>query len=213
MNPEHHRERWLLPVLSTVCLALGVTFAKLGSEVAEGELAGIDAAVRGFVQGHQTAFGSEFFTAITTLGSKPVLVALGILVGWLISERSVTLVLLIALCGWLSAELVHVLKEGFAVARPPATVIPSRSLAFPSGHVAGAAAVATLLSYVSWRRRKAMRYVIPVAAMIVALMAMSRVYLDRHWTSDTLGGGLIGMALGFACAALYEWTTLRHLQT
>ena len=49
--------------------------------------------------------------------------------------------------------------------------------------------------------------------MLVALMAMSRVYLDRHWTSDTIGGSLVGMAIGLACAALYEWTTLRNPQT
>ena len=195
-------------MLSAICLALGWAFAKFGSEVAEGELAGIDIAVRRFAQEHQSGFGAAFFTAITALGSKPVLIVLGIVVAWLISKRSKTLVLLVALCGWISSEVVHVLKEGFGVPRP----LPSESLAFPSGHVAGAAAVATLLSYVSWRRKKFPRYMVPASFLIVALMAMSRVYLDRHWTSDTLGGGLIGMALGFACAALYEWTTHRHLE-
>jgi membrane-associated phospholipid phosphatase len=197
------RADWLLPGIAVVCAALAWAFTHVGSEVTEGDLSAMDRAVRAYVISHQSSAATTFFSVITMLGNKPLIVVMGVLVGWLLSKRSKTLVLVTALCGLVSAEFVDVLKEGFGVARPPAST-PSRSLSFPSGHVTGAASIATLLSYVAWRRKVAVPWVVSLSALLVLLMAMSRVYLDRHWASDTIGGSLVGVALGLLGCSIYE---------
>jgi len=200
---------WLLIGIAASCAVLAWVFVRIGAEVTQGTLTGVDVSIREFVSAHRSGAGDAFFSAITLLGSKPVLVVVAVVVGWWLSNRSKTVVLLVALCGLVSAEFVDLLKEGFGVVRPPAEIMTSRSLSFPSGHVAGAASIATLLSYVSWRRHRARRFVIPASVLVVVLMAVSRVYLDKHWTSDTIGGALVGVTLGLACSALYEWIA-RH---
>jgi membrane-associated phospholipid phosphatase len=194
----------LLLALAAICLILGWTFAQVGSLVTSGGLVELDGAVRRFAQEHQSPVASAFFAFISALGSKPILILLCVVLAWWLSEGSKMLVIVLAVVAFVSAEFVDYVKEGFSVARPPSSIFTSSSYAFPSGHV-------SLVSYVSWRRRKAVRWVIPIGVLVVLLMAVSRIYLDRHWASDTLGGFLIGVALGLAFSALYEWTTLRHL--
>lgn len=198
----------LLIVIAASFALLTLLFVQLGAAVAEGKLAAIDVTVRDFFAAHRFPGGTTAFSAVTLLG-KEFLVVSGVLVGWWLSERSKTLVVLVAVCGLASAEFVDFLKEGFGVGRPPAEVMTSRSLSFPSGHVAGAASMATLLSFVAWRRNRAVRVVAPISVLVVILVAVSRVYLDKHWASDTVGGGLVGVALGLACCAVYEWVFQR----
>lgn len=199
---------WLLIVIAATFALLVLLFVQLGAAVAEGKLAGIDLTVRNFFAEHRFAGGTAAFSAVTLLG-KEFLVVSGVLVGWWLSRGSKTLVVLVALCGLASSEFVDFLKEGFGVGRPPAEVMTSRSLSFPSGHVAGTASMATLLSFVAWRRNRAVRIVAPISVLVVILVAVSRVYLDKHWASDTIGGGLVGVALGLACCAVYEWVHRR----
>jgi membrane-associated phospholipid phosphatase len=199
-----HRPDWLL-LIAVICGALGWTFTMVGSVVTEGHLTAIDGDIRRYFITHRSGPATAFFTAISMLGSKPFLVIVAAVIGFLISKQSKLMVVLVALCGLVSAEFVDVLKESFGVARPPDPEGTSRSLSFPSGHVTGTSAMGILLSYVAWRRKVATWLVIPASALMVVLMALSRIYLDRHWASDTLGGVLIGATVGLTCAAFYEW--------
>jgi membrane-associated phospholipid phosphatase len=74
------------------------------------------------------------------------------------------------------------------------TSVPADDFGFPSGHVATTAAWALGLA---WSRRKSWQ--LGVAATWVALMALSRIYLGRHFPADVLGGLAVGVAaLAFA---------------
>ena len=77
-------------------------------------------------------------------------------------------------------------------------------LSFPSGHSAGSAALLIFLGYVAVRHRVSPWIVGPIVAFIVFLVGLSRVYLDMHWTSDVLGGWMIGAAFGVGSCALYD---------
>jgi len=63
---------------------------------------------------------------------------------------------------------------------------------FPSGHSAGAFAVATVFAY-EYQDRP----VVPIAAYSLAtLVAASRVGADKHWVSDIVAGGSLGFLMG-----------------
>jgi hypothetical protein len=69
------------------------------------------------------------------------------------------------------------------------TTVPADDFGFPSGHVATTAAWALGLA---WSGRKS--WPLGAAAIWVALMALSRMYLGRHFPADVLGGLAVGVA-------------------
>lgn len=71
----------------------------------------------------------------------------------------------------------------------PFLSLPS-PFSYPSGHVLRTTFLATLLGP---RVRSPWRWVL---AGVVVAMVLSRVYLGEHWLSDTIGGLLLGLALG-----------------
>lgn len=53
-------------------------------------------------------------------------------------------------------------------------------------------------------------WVLPVAAVLIALIAFDRLYLGVHWQSDVLGGLLLG-GVGLSAAIVWlEWGALRR---
>ena len=85
----------------------------------------------------------------------------------------------------------------FEFGLPPmarSTSVPADDFGFPSGHVATTAAWALGLA---WSRRKPWQ--LGAAATWIALMALSRMYLGRHFPADVIGGLVVGAAgLGIA---------------
>ena len=87
----------------------------------------------------------------------------------------------------------------FEFGLPPmalSTSVPADDFGFPSGHVAATAAWALGLAM---SRRK--RWQLGAAATWIALMALSRMYLGRHFPADVVGGLAVGAA-GLAIARL-----------
>ncbi len=79
---------------------------------------------------------------------------------------------------------------------------------FPSGHVAAAAAYGALVIVVAWHtRRWWLRAGTALAvAIVVAIVAWSRVYRGMHFLSDVAAG----VALGVASIAAVWWILRRH---
>jgi membrane-associated phospholipid phosphatase len=76
---------------------------------------------------------------------------------------------------------------------------------YPSGHTLRAVLVYGLLAFVIHRlapRGLARKLAIPAAAVIISVVALDRLYLGVHWTSDVIGGLLLG---GLALAAAIVW--------
>ena len=208
------REDWVLLFLAGGCLLLAFVFARFGAVVLEGELRAVDIAVRDWVMQNRTAGGTLVFRGITLLGAKELLVPLGLLVGWYLfrESRKEGWILIVIFCALASAEFVGVLKRVYRVPRPEGGIERSMGLSFPSGHSAGSAALLIFLGYVAVRHRVSPWIVAPVVAVTVLLVGMSRVYLDVHWSSDVIGGWIIGAVFGVGSCALYELTQRSRLR-
>ncbi len=86
---------------------------------------------------------------------------------------------------------------------PPERHEPSKQ-SYPSGHALRSSALAIAVGYVMNRERLAPpSWLMPLGSLSVAA-GVGRLLLDRHWTSDVLGGYCAGIALGSACAGVYE---------
>ena len=114
-----------------------------------------------------------------------------------------------AACAAAAAGLmVSLVKEAADRARPPVAdpaldpvgSVPL-SASFPSGHSATAFATAVAVGLVYPRLRW------PLLAL-AALVALSRVYLGMHYSTDVLAGTALGVAVGLAIG----WLTLRALR-
>jgi membrane-associated phospholipid phosphatase len=76
---------------------------------------------------------------------------------------------------------------------------------YPSGHTLRAVLVYGLIAFVIYRLAPsglARKLAIPAAVVIISLVALDRLYLGVHWTSDVIGGLLLG---GMALAAAIVW--------
>lgn len=104
---------------------------------------------------------------------------------------------------WVGVEIaVTVAKAVYARGRPPGSLVATSGASFPSGHAAATAATAVALVIVLLPAgRTRLRW--EMYAMIIALaMAVSRIYLNAHWTSDVFAGVLLGTMIAIGSAAL-----------
>jgi undecaprenyl-diphosphatase len=81
--------------------------------------------------------------------------------------------------------IVEGLKRATDRTRPDGEHKPSNA-SFPSSHAANIFALAVVLGR-RWRRA------VPLLLAVALLVGISRIYLNRHWTSDVVAGAAIGV--------------------
>lgn len=128
------------------------------------------------------------FLVLTTAGNAALLSALSIVVYWLWDKRLGLVLGGLVLFG---AALNGLLKSAIGLSRPPGELHLTQAAGngFPSGHSQYAA---SFWSQVGIASRGAWVIAAPV---LIALVALSRVYLGVHYVADVLGGVGIGIAL------------------
>ncbi|HEY7335834.1 MAG TPA: phosphatase PAP2 family protein [Bryobacteraceae bacterium] len=147
---------------------------------------------------------------ISALGSTNVLALATILaVGFLAIDRKGRLALFLCGCVVAGHFLDTTLKNAFDRARPD--LVPRigyfSGASFPSGHALLSAITYFSLATVAaqlYRRKTMTIYVYSSAAIVVALIGVTRVYLGVHWPTDVLAGWIGGgvWALLYWSAAL-----------
>jgi membrane-associated phospholipid phosphatase len=101
----------------------------------------------------------------------------------------------------------HLLAKVAIQRRRPATarLTGKTTPSFPSGHAARGAALTGIVSHVAIREGLvSAAVVLPLAAAISAAGGVSRIPIDRHWTSDLVGGWGLGVAVAAGCALWYD---------
>lgn len=173
-------------------------FVGLAAMIAEGEgLARVDMAVVEALGRGASPTALAAFQAITHLGDGAVLTVIGVLVGLLLLAMQRWLLLItwaLALgCGGL---LNRALKAFFQRARPtlPNPFAEASGWSFPSGHAMGSFITYMMLAYLAVRLldRRWRRPGVLIAALLIFLIGLSRIYLGVHYVSDVLAGYAAG---------------------
>ena len=191
-----------LPTPAFLALAHSVlAFAVLAEAYAVGSpVVRLDAWLANALHANVVPSATTAFTAVTTLGSTVVLGLLAALVAAVLLRsrrgRGAALVVVV----FLGAQLITwILKAMFERPRPSFDdpVATAGWFSFPSGHALSSIAVYGAIAYVligalgSHRARMA---VPAAAALLVATIGFSRLYLGVHYLTDVLAGYSAGLA-------------------
>jgi undecaprenyl-diphosphatase len=208
----------LLLGLAAVALA-AVGLGKLVDDVTGGDgVALLDHPVAVFVTGHRAPAMTSVMKAVSLAGGPTGMTILALAAGLVlaVTSRSWMPVAVLAVTAAGVVGLTVLFKDALGRARPPLAqaVAAADGYGFPSGHAAAAAAVCGAVAWLctlrlrSWRTRLSMCV---AAAMVAALVGISRVYLGVHWTSDVLGGWAAGTL--WAAVVVSAWAAYSRLST
>ena len=192
-------------------VVMGVTIAMIRSSSG---VVNLDVAVTRWAAAHTSGLSRAVFRFVTFAGSTigVAAVALATAVFALRTRRGwrVPLFLLLVLAGQLAlANLIKVGVERVRPDAPPFAVLSGPS--FPSGHATAAAAVWAAVALVLSRDSspRARSLLAGAAAAIAVAVACTRVFLGAHWTSDVVGGLLLGWTWFALCAVAFGGRELR----
>jgi undecaprenyl-diphosphatase len=154
-----------------------------------------DAAVSQWLAGFNNSFFDWLMNAISWLGKTvPSIVSVALVLVLLFIFRRRLESLLILLLALSHQGLTLLFK--FLVDRPrPGGDLLAGGTSFPSGHVVYSVVFFGFLAYLAPRLIKwpwAARTAQVILILLIPLGGVSRVYLERHWPSDVLGGLLLG---------------------
>ncbi|WP_436929633.1 phosphatase PAP2 family protein [Halosimplex halobium] len=155
----------------------------------------IDEAVRAAVP----AWLVPVFLGITRLGNVGVFLVAFALDYWFVDRERGAHAIGVVVAGMAALTA---LKYFFAAPRPPASVnvVPTGGHSFPSGHAMGATVAYGTLAVDLDAGSDRLRY--GAAAVLVALVALSRVVLGVHFVRDVLAGVAFGVAFLLVAFAL-----------
>ncbi|MBV9110962.1 MAG: phosphatase PAP2 family protein [Gemmatimonadetes bacterium] len=200
-----------------ICVTL---FAALADEVMEGDTLPFDRSVLLWMNRHASPQLTGLALDVTALGAGTV-VWLVVIVGsvflWVSRHRWSAALLWVSILG--SGLINTIMKMFFHRERPhlfPWRVPYAGLSSFPSGHSMTAMVCYATLAYLIARLvpSKFLRYfTFSVAALIIVLIGLSRLYLGVHYPTDVAGGLIMGLAWSSFCAlGLEALRFFRHRQ-
>jgi membrane-associated phospholipid phosphatase len=216
------RRLWLLAGLAVALFAVFLWMARAAGH--DSSLVAWDARVTDALVGARTVGWDRVFWCFSLLGSTPVMVALTstailLLLVWGRRARAVLAAgaLLTAQgASDLAKALVHRARPSQAIA----LIARPGSFSLPSGHAFLTLVFLGLLVFLAFRAlrsggsngaasvgRRSLPFVFAIlAATVVVLVGLSRVYLGVHWASDVLAGWCLGGAwLALSLGLFQTW--------
>ena len=145
----------------------------------------------------------RFFSLFSRLGDWSFWAAMALIVLLLQGPSAWPKVLQMILTGGIGVGIYKLLKSRLIRERPyirhdaiVCGAAPLDQYSFPSGHTLHAVSFTVLL----WQFEPLL---LPLAAPVAVLIAMSRVILGLHYPSDVVAGALLGAALAIASLAAF----------
>jgi membrane-associated phospholipid phosphatase len=199
--------------LTILLVVIGINVAllsQLTEDVIESEgVVHLDKAFTAFLYSVRSEWLSQTFYALTQLGTREAVFAIGGLATIvLLYRRRYTAVLAF----WLTMAGVGLSvqygKKYISRDRPTEVAFyPEHNFSFPSGHATTSIALWGMLAYFGYRHldhRRQRRLTILTAGALILMIGFSRVYLGVHFLSDVLAGFLLGAMWVLLCISLME---------
>ena len=170
-----------------------------------------DRAMQSWILANRTAWLDQAMVWFTFLGTRYVIgaAALILLVWSQITCRHRTFVALIVSAVLLNPVFEIGFKELVDRVRPAvAQLLPGNGPSFPSGHVLAAVGFYGLIPFLTWEvtTNAWARFAAVVGSMaVIAVVTVSRPYLDVHWTTDAVAGVLLGTVLVAGTYQAFLW--------
>ena len=210
VDARHHGFRFpllaALVILGSAWLFLGV----LEDVATRDPLVEVDVVVHGVLQQLRTPWMDSVMVAITELGDVQVLLpVVAASLAWFLWHRLWWTSLYVLAAVGMAQLLVKLLKLALHRSRPGLFYEGLESFAFPSGHATMSVVAYGFLAFLICRKQRAtIRILIAAtAALGIALIALSRLYLGVHWASDVIAGASFGLAWIGALAMAYTYRT------
>lgn len=154
-----------------------------------------DVTVSLWVQGIDFPLFTVLMKAVSYLGSAiPVSITIAVLAASLLffhrTWQAFFIIILPAIAG-----LVNELTKALVDRTRPGGTFTIGVNSFPSGHTTYAAVICGCIFFLAPRLLKwpvAVRTIQVLCVLFIALMGLSRIFLEAHWPSDVLGGLLLG---------------------
>jgi undecaprenyl-diphosphatase len=214
--PDNPRSVFIV-LFAAIAIAGVIALVNLGFRAATGDAASnIDLSVATLMRETRNAPADEIMTVITMMGDTVVMLALAAaMLGWLIWHKAYR-------AAWaagiviVSAKLFELgLKAGLQRARPSELAYAGADFfSFPSGHATMSAVIfgilAVLVSHSMGRWGRALVYA--TCAVVVVMIAYSRVYLGAHWLTDVAAGLVFGTVLMAAFGVAIEAIPPRRIK-
>ena len=185
-------------------------FAQLAEAMREGATQRFDEAVLRRLDRLDAPWLEAAMLEVTALGNGMVVIALAVVAAsflWLTRHRYSAALLVAATFGALALNLL--LKSYFDRPRPQVVSWGAHvsTSSFPSGHATSAIVVYATVAYLVarlQRRRLSRAITMAISAVVVLLIAASRLFLGVHYPSDVLAGLVSGLAWAAFCMVLLE---------
>ncbi|MCQ4294132.1 bifunctional DedA family/phosphatase PAP2 family protein [Pseudomonas stutzeri] len=168
----------------------------------------LDEGLLAVIQGERSATFDRIMVIITRVGDfHTQLWAAVLLCVLLLASRQwrATVFAILTLLGTATAN--GALKATFARVRPEVLMEPLSSYSFPSGHSSAAFAFFLTLGVLAGRGqppRLRLAWLV-LASLPATAIALSRVYLGVHWTTDVTAGALLAACICAVSLTLAQW--------
>lgn len=163
-----------------------------------------------WIQSMRNPIMDNLFTKITILGEEYFAIGVLCLILWCINKKLGYVIGFSYLTSWI---VNFSLKEVFHVPRPfvlDKKIIPIRpetatGFSFPSGHTQSISSISTSfgISFKKW-------WLYICAAVLIILVAGSRLYLGVHTLLDVSVGALVGIVWSFAASMLFSYAEVSN---
>lgn len=203
-------------VTTLLVLLVGLLITRV---LADSSLVTADVDLSRWLERHRTPWADRTTQVVSTLGDTLGVVGFVVVTGGLLALRHRWREAMVIVVG-LTVELAVFLSTTWVVGRerPPVVRIDSTpsTASFPSGHVAAAVVIWGALAAIA--AASTTRAIVRVGIWLVPIafataMAGARMYRGMHFASDTVAGGLLGVAaLAVAVAVMRALALIRRRQ-
>ena len=197
---------WRALIHFAIAAAATFGFVMLAELVLEGRADAIDRAIALDIRRLDTPVLDHIFVAVTQLGSQIVLVGAVLATTiwlWRDGHRRTTIILI---ANTLASQLLLVALKLY-IRRPRPTlwdeITRPETYSFPSGHsLCSMAIYGGIAAVLITHHRRHRAAIIAGAAVLIAAIGFSRIYLGVHWPFDVLAGFAAGIPLVVATVHL-----------